>query len=131
MRRRLALLPLVLVASVAATGCAGKTTGATEITRTSAHLNAVGSCETTCEAFFSIEFPTTCTASGCIGGGLTTQKFSIGAIKPTAFRASVNSLEPGRTYRYQVCGKEAGWSNFVCVGPDGTPRTKHSFTTKR
>ena len=49
--RRPAIAVACLLAAVLLAGCSGRTTGATIITDTSARLNAVGSCDTTCQVF--------------------------------------------------------------------------------
>ena len=37
-----------------------------------------------------------------------------------AWYQDASALAQRRQYEYQACGKEASWSDFVCVGPSGT-----------
>ncbi len=54
---------------------------------------------------------------------------SVGRVKNAPFSVTVSNLSPFGQYEYQVCGKEASWSEPVCVGPDGTPNTIQKFST--
>ena len=122
---RCALGPLVIGLAIAS-GCAGGTTGAVDISRQadgsySARLTAKGSCDQRCFTFMrwrrigaqewsnapSFEVP----------GPATNATWSQGA----------TGLVAGEEYEYQVCGKEASMSVYVCAGPDGA-NSSQQFT---
>ena len=122
---RCALGPLVIGLAIAS-GCAGGTTGAVDISRQadgsySARLTAKGSCDQRCFTYMrwrrigaqewsnapSFEVP----------GPATNATWSQGA----------TGLVAGEEYEYQVCGKEASMSVYVCAGPDGA-NSSQQFT---
>lgn len=123
---------LAAVALVVA-GCSGRTTGATNIEvfesgpggpppSASAQLNAIGSCRTSCTVFIRWR---------AVGASTWTNEpaTSVGRVRNAPYSVTVSNLSPFTQYEYQVCGKEASWSGFVCVGPDGTPMTTQKFAT--
>ena len=49
-------------------------------------------------------------------------------VSNAAWGQDATGLAQRAQYEYQVCGKEASWSNFVCVGPSGTDSTDQFST---
>jgi hypothetical protein len=121
---RLRLSLLLVLAVVLLSGCAGNTTTATSITTTSATLGAQGSCDTQCWFYFNVyEFGTGRWVSTAVKG-------PIGRVQPAAaFTDTVTGLSPGRDYAYQVCGYGDGLTRWVCVGSDGSEKTRSYFST--
>ncbi len=120
-RRRAGLL--VLGAVVALAGCSGRTTGATNIggkTTQSAQLNAIGSCDQTCTVFMRYRQVGTSTWTNL-------SSFNVGEVSNVPWYQIASGLSDGSQYEYQACGKEASASDFVCVGPDGSPSTTQKF----
>ena len=123
--RKLSALGLALGAVVLLAGCSGKTTGATNVTTTSARLNASGSCDNpNCSAYIRWRKvgTTTWTNGPTISG--------IGKVSNVPWAETATGLAAGVQYEYQACGKEASFgSTFVCVGPDGGTTSTQKFTT--
>lgn len=126
MTRRIAAIIILLVAASILTGCSGKATGATALPRDKftpagqfrVQFSGVGTCDSTCSAWFDIWGPNGLRISG---------NDAISNIprltKPTR-AVQVLYLTPGR-YTYRFCGREQTWGQnaFVCVGPDGTTQS--------
>src|SRR5204863_9749446 len=53
---------------------------------------------------------------------------NVGHVSDIAWFQDATGLAQRAPYEYQVCGKEASWSDFVCVGPNGT-NTTDTFAT--
>ena len=107
-------------------GCtAGYTTGVTNITATSATLNATGTCDATkahpsCAYYFEygVGDLATQTPTGTVGAG------------SNVVQANVTNLNPNTTYTWNACAEmTAGSGRFACAGPDGEDGSTSSFTT--
>jgi hypothetical protein len=122
--RKVFLVGLALGAVVLLAGCSGHTTGATNITTSSARLNAIGSCDNgNCSAF--MRWRPVGTSAWTNGPTIN----GIGKVSNVSWNQTASGLTAGTQYEYQTCGKEASWSTFVCVGPDGHSTTTEKFTT--
>lgn len=115
---------LVLAAAVLA-GCSGRTTGATNIAQQSdgtysAQLHAIGSCDTTCTAYMRWRQVGTSTWA-------SSQPLTVGKVANASWIAVATGLTAGAAYEYQACGKEASYSQTVCVGPDDATSTTQKF----
>jgi hypothetical protein len=123
-RASLCLLGLGAILVLAA--CSGQTTGATNVTQQndgsySARLNAVGSCDQSCSAFIRWRrVGTTAWTNG--------QTINVGQVSNAPWFQDASGLAQRDQYEFQACGKEASWSDFVCVGPSGANSTD-KFTT--
>ena len=114
---------VVVVAALGAlglAGCSGRTTGASDLTATSARLNGLGSCDTTCTAYMRWRPVGT-------SDWASSQPFTVGAVTNAHWIAVATGLTAGTAYEYQACGKEASYSQSVCVGPDGAGNTTQKF----
>jgi hypothetical protein len=125
MRKLLLLIPLPLLLLAACTS--GQTTGATNITSTSATLNASGSCDApsgqTCGWYFQYG-----TSASSLTQKTATQQAQPGS---NTGSANVTGLTASTQYFFQLCGP-APYSqptNTQCVGPDGKTSSTDSFTT--
>jgi hypothetical protein len=123
-RTSLCLLGLGAILVLAA--CSGQTTGATNVAQQNdgsytARLNAVGSCDQSCSAFFRWRrVGTTAWTNG--------PTVDVGHVSSTPWFQNATGLAQRAQYEYQVCGKESSWSDFACVGPNSTNGTD-KFTT--
>jgi hypothetical protein len=115
-------LPLLGVAAIfLLAACSGHTTGATNIAQQSdgsysARLNAIGSCDQSCSAFMRWRRAgTTAWTNG--------PTIDVHQVSNVPWGQDASGLTQRAQYEYQVCGKEASWSDFVCVGPSGTGST--------
>jgi glucose/arabinose dehydrogenase len=111
------------VALVALSACSGRTTGATNITDTSARLNAVGSCDTSCSAFMRWRRAGTTTWTNGTPFEVPSK------VTDAPWSHDAKGLAGGTAYEYQACGKEASHSDYACAGPDGTADTVGTFRT--
>jgi hypothetical protein len=112
-------------AAVLLAGCSGRTTGATNIARQSdgsysAVLNAVGSCDQSCTVYMRWRAVDT-------SDWTNSQPFNVPAVTNVPWTVSATGLTAGTAYEYQACGKEASYSQSVCVGPDGATTTSQKF----
>ena len=123
--RRPAIAVACLLAAVLLAGCSGRTTGATIITDTTARLNAVGSCDTTCQVF--IRWRKAGTSAWTNGPVINVNH----PVTDVTWSHDASGLTPDTAYEYQACGKESAHSQFTCVGPDGTPATTQRFLASR
>ena len=124
-RRRNYLLASALVTALVLAGCSGRTTGATNITvqgdgSVSAALNAIGSCSQSCTAYVRWRVVGSSTWTNA-------QPFNVGAVTNAPWWQTATGLVAGTQYEYQACGKEASYSQFVCVGPDGGANSTQKF----
>jgi glucose/arabinose dehydrogenase len=119
----LLLLAVLAGALIALSGCAGRTTGATNVTDFSARLNAVGSCDTTCSAFMRWRRAGTTTWTN--GAPFNVPN----PVSDAPWSQDATGLSSGTDYEYQACGKEASHSGYACAGPDGTADTVGTFRT--
>jgi glucose/arabinose dehydrogenase len=110
------------IAALAVSGCSGRTTGATHVTDASARLNVVGSCDTTCSVF--VRWRRAGTTAWTNATPFTAPKTS-----NVTWHQDATGLAAGTAYEYQACGKEASYSSYVCVGPDGTTGSVGAFKT--
>lgn len=155
--RPIARLLSTIAAGALLAGCTGTTTGATAVDHTSATLNASGTCEYRCTAFFRIRL-------GSNGGWRYTRPFTVtfdnGTKQASAFHAKVSGMRSSTDYEYQVCGAELTrplrvasghqltedgsvvvtyetirltipFPRATCVGPDGTPGSVDRFSTRQ
>src|SRR4051794_23384108 len=122
-RRGAGRLVLLCLALALLAGCAGRTTGATEVQDTSARLNARGSCDTACSAYVRWR------KAGTAAWSQATP-FGVGSpVQDAPWGQVATGLTASTTYEYQACGKEAASSGYFCAGPDGTGSTTQTFTT--
>jgi hypothetical protein len=119
---------LAVVVALALSGCSGRTTGATEITRSSdgtvsATLTAVGSCDQGCTAFMRWRQ---------LGQSAWTnaEPFNVGRATNAPWKQVATGLSSDATYEYQACGKENSSSGFACVGASGRPGTTQKFVAR-
>ncbi len=112
--------------------CSGQTTGANNVTATTATLNGDVSCSggspTPCSWYFRWSiysaFPATpATHQSQPTEPLTDDVSNVPVAQP------LTGLIQGTTYYFQLCGRGDDLPNYVCVGPDGSPNTYGSFTT--
>ena len=115
---------VVTAAMLVMTGCSGKTLNATNVTATSATLNAQGQCDNSCNVQFRYRVDE---------GRWTYTPYkrypSSGNSPPVSLSSPVSNLSPGTTYNYQVCGDDQGEQGEVCVGPNRSVSDSTSFTT--
>jgi glucose/arabinose dehydrogenase len=111
-----------LLAALAASGCSGRTTGATHITDTTARLNVVGTCDTNCSVFVRWRKAGTTTWTNAT-------PFSTPKIADTTWHQDATGLSADTAYEYQACGKEESHSDYTCVGPDGRSGSVSTFRT--
>ena len=116
-------LLLLCLAIALLAGCSGRTTGATQVQDTSAHLNARGSCDSACSAY--VRWRKVGTSAWSQATPITTST----PVQDVDWGQAATGLTAATTYEYQACGKESGWSGYACVGPDGTGSTTQTFTT--
>jgi hypothetical protein len=120
-----------LALAVGCVACSGYTTPATNVTTTSATLNAMGGCAggspNPCSWYWRYgtggQYQFTTPVQGPCGPGCDTG----GTTAP--LNQAVTGLTPYTQYRYQICGKGDNSDTFGCVGPDGTGSTSQAFTT--
>ncbi len=109
-----------LLACVALAGCAASTDPASDLTASSATLNAQGRTDST-PAHFYFEYSTAANALGT-GFGLQTPTrgpIPAGTSGPNGrllpFSEQVSGLKPSTTYYYRVCGGDGQTSQDVCA----------------
>ena len=120
--RRSAIAAACILLALLASGCAGRTTGATSVTDATARLNAVGSCDTSCQAFIRWRKAGT-------SAWTSSPVISVGKVTDVAWSQDASGLTAGTQYEYQACGKEQSYSDYVCVGPEGHVNAVHTFRT--
>ena len=111
-----------MLVAVLVAGCSGRTTGATIVTDTTARLNAVGSCDTNCQAF--IRWRKAGTSAWTNGPVI-----NVGKATDVPWSHDASGLTADTAYEYQACGKEQSYSGYVCVGPEGQVNAVHTFRT--
>ncbi len=116
-----------LAVALVLAGCSGRTTGATNVAQQSdgtysARLNARGSCDQSCSAF--IRWRRVGTATWINGPTIN----DIHQVTDVPWYQDATGLSQRTQYEYQVCGKEASWSSYVCEGPSG-PNSTERFAT--
>jgi Metal-dependent hydrolase len=122
-RGRLLLGLAICIGAISIAGCSGNTTGATNVTPTSATLNATGKCDNRCNVQFRYrvaEGRWTYTPS---------KPYPSSGGQAVHISQQVDNLSPGMTYNYQVCGDDQGKQGEACVGPGGSTTDPTSFTT--
>ena len=116
--RRFSVLALVLATAALLAGCSGRTTGASDVTSSSALLTAAVSCgaRESCRSYFEY-WP----AGTPRAFSLKTepQGLPTGTAASFSLSASVTELRPNTTYRWVLCGSPNGGYHWVCVGPTG------------
>lgn len=121
--RRAPALIAAIFGALAIAGCTGNTTGATNVTATSATLNASGKCDNSCNVRFRYhvdEGPWTYTPY---------QHFPSTGGNYGPVHANIGNLSAASSYSYQACGDDQGKQGEVCVGPDGSISSSTAFTT--
>jgi len=118
-------LTLVLGAVLVLGGCAGKTTGATNVTEFSATLNATAQCETgqTCTWYWQY-WPASKSRSSS-STNTPVQGPVSGASGSVNLSTDITGLQPGTTYRWVFCASPNDGAGYVCFGPHG----KYGTTT--
>jgi hypothetical protein len=107
--------------------CSGHTTGATNVVQQTdgsytARLNATGSCDQNCSTFMRWRrVGTTAWTNGPTAN-------DIPPVNNASWFRDAPGLAQRAQYEYQVCGKEASWNDYVCVGPSG-PSSTDPFST--
>lgn len=112
-------IPLLITAALLS-GCSGAAAPASNITASSAKLNAQGSCTSSCAWYFRYH------ATGTTRWSVTPIRTVTGTFKNTALTETASSLKAGEDYEYEVCGKGDQVTSFVCVGLPS--RKRASFT---
>jgi Tol biopolymer transport system component len=117
-RRRSGLGAIAAVAGLALAGCSGHTTGATQITTTSATLTAVGSCSSgeSCEWYYEYWRANQPRSSGFrtpISGPVNA------AVRNVKLSVRISGLTANTAYRWVICGSGNKSATFSCVGPAG------------
>jgi hypothetical protein len=128
---RLGSLVLGFAALAVFAGCAGRTTGASDITEQpdgsyAAKLNAVGTCDegsssTPCTVYMRWRE---------VGTDAWTESPSTKVdrkVRNRPFSYTARDLSPETEYEYQACGKEFSQEQVFCAGPDGSPATAEKF----
>ncbi len=109
---------LLLLAVIGLSACAAKTTGASNVTATSAELHATVQCDTgeSC-AWYWEYWP----ASAPRSSSTKTQVFGpFGQTPPhLPLTQHVTGLDPNTPYRWVFCGSINGGGNYLCAGPHG------------
>jgi outer membrane protein assembly factor BamB len=125
-RQRLVGLLVLALGVLVLAGCSGHTTGASNVTTTSAQLNFVGSCGSGEHCSYYVQYRKS-------GASTWTQTPTRGPVPGPVTNASLSEtatgLSDGTGYEYQACGNAQTTQPFTCVGPDGTSSTKSTFTT--
>ncbi len=136
MRRFLLSGPAVLAVMLLLAACGGQTTGATNVTASSADLHASAHCDQgeSCTWYWEY-WP----ASQPRSSGLKTSVY--GPVGPTqssvALTQHLRGLQSGTSYRWVFCGSPNGGDGYACTGPKGEfdsttadpPRDYSTFTT--
>jgi outer membrane protein assembly factor BamB len=125
-RQRLVGLLALALGVLMLTGCSGHTTGASNVTTTSAQLNFVGSCGSGERCSYYVQYR----KSGTSTWSQTPTRGPIpGPVTNASLSETATGLTDGTGYEYQACGNAQTTQAFSCVGPDGTPSTKSTFAT--
>ncbi len=124
--RRCAGVLLVVGAVALLVGCSGRTTGATNVTATSATLNFVASCGSGEQCSWYVQYRVV-KASSWTPVPSTPRGPVSGPVSNVALSEQATGLTSGAHYEYQVCGNSKPGNAFVCVGPDGTSSTTQRF----
>lgn len=123
MIRSVAAALMITITGLAVAACDGSTTGATNVTATTARLWANSECDQLCTAYLQYR------QVGTTAWTPTAKLTNIGRVNPAvSWFLGVSGLSPETEYEYQLCGQESTWSGPVCVGPEGGPATQ-TFTT--
>ena len=98
--------------------CAGKTTGATSITDTSATLTATARCDQgeVCRwywEFWQADSPRSPSAKTPVQGPVS------GPTGDVSLSTKITGLQPSTTYRWVFCGSPNDGAGYVCMGPHG------------
>jgi hypothetical protein len=114
-RSLLRLAPLGLLAVLVA-GCAGQTTGTTNVTSSSAKLNAKASCASgeTCRfywEYWKAGQPRSTGVKTAPAGPVT------GPVGETAINTTITGLASSQAYRWVLCGSPDDGKDYACVGP--------------
>jgi hypothetical protein len=121
--RRILVVVVSCAAVVGLVGCSGRTTGATNLTAYSARLQAVGSCDNSCTTYMRYRRVGTTAWT-------ETNHIDVGnRVDNVPFHFDVAGLTADADYEYQVCGKEASYNGYVCVGPGGDTGATDKFHT--
>src|SRR5689334_5165968 len=113
--KRCSFIPVAALLAVTLSACSGHTDAATNVSDTTATLNARGSCDKACEAWFRYRQ---------VGTSTWTQTAHIqipNQVNNAPFSSAISGLTPNTAYEYQACGRENSWSanTYGCTGPDG------------
>jgi hypothetical protein len=134
--RRFVGVVLAFAAMLVLSGCAGKTTAATNITDFSATLHATGRCDKgeTCTWYWEY-WP----ANGSRGASRLTpvQGPVTGPTGDVNLSTNITGLAPSTTYRWVFCASPNNGDGYACAGPNGTfgslnadpPPDSATFTT--
>ncbi len=123
--KRCSFIPVAALLALTLAACSGHTDAATNVSDTTATLNAHGSCDKACEAWFRYRQVGTSTWAQTPPIQVPNQ------VNNAPFTAAVTGLTPNTAYEYQACGRENSWSGntYGCTGPDGGGSTTTQFTT--
>ena len=124
--RRWWVLALAALAAVVLVGCSGHTTGASNVTASSAQLNFVGSCGSGEHCSYYVQYRKTGTSAW---SKTPTRGPGTGPESNVSLSENVTGLTEGTQYEYQACGNAQTTQPFACVGPDGSTSTTSTFTT--
>ncbi len=122
-RRCLRASGALLLAALLLSGCAAQTTPATGIGRTTATLNATGTCSgPPCQWYFRY-------GNDGFQQQTPVRKVTQGTGGAVSVSEPVSGLIPGTTYRYQLCVSGNGNQTITCLGPSGAS-SNTGFTTQ-
>ena len=129
------IIPAALGAVLLLTGCSGKTTGATDVTASSADLQATANCDQGLTCLYYWEW---WRASKPRSTSTKSQVHGLTQTSPTAISQHITGLKPNTAYRWVLCGSPNNGGNYFCTGPNGTlenttddpPKDYDTFTTQ-
>jgi hypothetical protein len=118
MRATRGRLVLTAFGVLALVGCSGKTTGATNITDTSATLRATVRCDSgeSCRWYWEYwrdSAPRSISVKTPVAGPVK------GPTGDVNLSVDISGLDQGASYRFVFCGAPSDSSGFSCVGPNG------------
>jgi hypothetical protein len=115
---RLAAKAMIAFGLLAMVGCAGKTTGATNVTDRTATLTATGRCDSGEKCRFYWEYwkasqPRSTSVKSAVQGPIN------GATPDVNLSIDITGLTPGTAYRWVICGSPNDGGGYGCTGPTG------------
>lgn len=100
--------------------CAGKTTGAAEVTATSATLHSIGTCDPGQRCSWYWEYwPATGSRSSSARTSVHGPITGSASTSHVALSATITGLAANTQYRWVFCGSPSGGQVWACAGPNG------------